>query len=352
MGLLVASDAVGAGEDRFEWFRETVSDRLMPVSLETSDAAGFRAGITDLDLGVLRLTGVACSPVLSRRTATHVRRGDPEHVQLALIARGSLVISQQHNESLVAGGLVVTDTSRPSHAVRTGGLIETLGLLIPRQDLALNPDRLDCLLARNLAADEGSGAVLADFLKSLVRRGPRCSPEELRAMGSVALDLAAAFLARQLGDPGQAPAAARAQETLQRIHRFIENNLGDPDLTPQVIADRHNMSLRSLHALFGDQSLTVSARIRHGRLERARAELASGNRGGQPVQAIAARWGFSSATGFSRAFREAYGVSPTEHRAISRAAAPQHAGHTNPARDAHHRGRPVPKFSGEDSTTA
>ncbi|GHB32312.1 hypothetical protein GCM10010346_64560 [Streptomyces chryseus] len=81
---------------------------------------------------------------------------------------------------------------------------------IPRQALALRSDRVDCLLARSLAADVGSEAILADFLKTLLARGPRCRPEELRAMGSVTLDLATAFLARQLGDPGEAPAEACA----------------------------------------------------------------------------------------------------------------------------------------------
>ncbi|HEY9367191.1 helix-turn-helix domain-containing protein, partial [Streptomyces sp.] len=137
---------------------------------------------------------------------------------------------------------------------------------------------------------------------------------------------------------------ARAQVTLQRIHRFIENNLGDPGLTPQVIADRHNMSLRCLYALFGDQPLTIAAHIRHSRLERAHTDLASGELGGQPVQAIAARWGFASATGFSRAFREAYGMTPTEHRAFS-LAAQRRAEHSNPARHAHHGSLPGPRFS-------
>ncbi|MFD9306749.1 helix-turn-helix domain-containing protein [Streptomyces sp. NPDC060048] len=351
MGLPIAPNAVGAGGDRFDWFCETVSSDVMPVSISTRHAAGFRASITDLDLGVVRLTGLACSPVLSRRTSTHVRRGDPEHVQLALLTRGTFRISQRGNESVVAGGLVLTDTSRPSEGACTGGQVEAVVIQIPRQALALSSDRVDSLLAQSLAADLGSGAILADFLKTLLTRGPRCRPDELRGMGSITLDLATAFLARQLGDPGEAPAEARAQETLQRIHRFIENNLGDPGLTPEVIADRHNMSLRGLHRLFGDQPLTIAARVRQSRLERAYTDLACGELSGQPVQAIAARWGFSSATGFSRAFRDAYGISPTEHRALS-LVAPRHAENRNPARHAHHRALPGPTFSVGDGATA
>ncbi|WP_371680721.1 helix-turn-helix domain-containing protein [Streptomyces sp. NBC_01276] len=339
-------------EDRFDWFCETVSSDVMPVMLNTPHAADFRAGITYLDLGVVGLSAVSCSPVLSRRTPAHVRRGDPEHVQLALVTRGGVRISQRGNESIVAGALVLTDTSRPSEGACTGAQTETLVVQIPRQVLALGADRVDGLLARSLAADTGTGAILADFLKTLLTRGPHCRPEELRAMGSITLDLATAFLAQQLGDPGRAPAEARAQEALQRIHRFVENNLGDPGLTPQVIAERHNMSLRRLHALFRDQPLTVSALIRQRRLERAHADLACAELRGRAVQVIAARWGFSSATAFSRAFREAYGITPSEHRASSlpsSPAAPGHAEHRIRALHAHHRGLPGPRFPSGDT---
>ncbi|MEU8518966.1 helix-turn-helix domain-containing protein [Streptomyces sp. NPDC048577] len=314
-----------AREDRFDWFCEAVSSEVMPVTLSSRHPAGFRAGITDVDLGVVRLSSVACSPVLSRRTPAHIRRGDPENLQLALITRGVFRISQRGSESVISGGLVLTDTSRPSEGACADGQVETVMLQIPRASLALRPDRVDRLLARNLTADTGSGAILAGFLTTLLAHASPCGPQELRAMGSVALELATACLAQQLGDPGLAPAEARAQEARQRVHRFIENNLGDPDLTPQAIADRHGISLRTLHTLFGDQPLTVAAHIRRSRLERAHADLARAELGTHPVQAIAARWGFSSATAFSRAFREAFGLTPTEHRALHRAA---------PARDA------------------
>ncbi|MFB6837217.1 AraC family transcriptional regulator [Streptomyces sp. NPDC056361] len=190
---------------------------------------------------------------------------------------------------------MLTDTSRPSEGVCAEGRIESVVMQIPRQTLGLSTDRVDRLLARDLATDVGSGAILADFLRTLFIRGPECDPEELRGAGSVALDLATAFLARRLGD----------------------------------------------------QPLTVAAHIRQSRLEHAYADLARGELGGRSVQTIAARWGFSSATGFSRAFREAYGMPPTEHRALS-----LHAEDRNPARHAHHRAPLGPTFSAGDSATA
>ncbi len=317
MGGVRASASAVAPADRFEWFREAVSTDLMPITINTERTAGFRAEIASVDFGPVQMSTFAYSPVAARRSTAHVRQGDPEEYQLALITNGSIRTAQHGSESVISGDLVLTDTSRPmeNHSSSDRGPISVIMLQIPRADLPLHPDKVDRVLARRIPAGEGTGAVLAGFLATLLDHGPRCRPEELPRLGHIALDLATACLSQQLGALGEAPAEARAQVVRQRVRRFIENNLGDPDLTPQVVADRHHISLRSLHALFHDQPLGVAARIRRDRLERARTDLARGDLRGLPVQAIAARWGFASATAFSRAFRAAYGTTPTEHRA-------------------------------------
>ncbi|MFB7356104.1 AraC-like ligand-binding domain-containing protein [Streptomyces gardneri] len=301
----------------FEWFCDVVSNGVMPVSLSPVQMTDFHAEAAFLDLGSLQLSAFTLSPVLSRRTQAHVRKGDPEHYQLALVTRGSFRISQRGHQSVVADGLVLTDSSRPSEGASVDGLAEAVILQIPRSALPLRHDKVDGLVAQHIRADRGAGAILSGFLCTLLAQGPTCQPSELAAMGSIALDLATTCLAQQLGTYAAAPAEARAMEMFQRVTRYIENNLGDPDLTPQAIADRHNISLRALYSLFREQSVSVAARIRQVRLERARADLERPELSSQPVQAIAARWGFSSANAFGRAFRDAYGTSPSEHRAAA-----------------------------------
>lgn len=66
----------------------------------------------------------------------------------------------------------------------------------------------------------------------------------------------------------------------------------------------------------------VAATIRRRRLEHCHADLARPELLDRPVHAIAARWGFSSAAVFSRAYRQAYGTSPTARRAQARADVP------------------------------
>ena len=86
-----------------------------------------------------------------------------------------------------------------------------------------------------------------------------------------------------------------------------------------MIAAADHVSLRSLHQFFHDEGLTVARWIRARRLERCRRDLSDPALADRPVAAIAAAWGFSSAGDFSRAFRAAHGLPPSEYRRSARA---------------------------------
>lgn len=308
-------------KERFEWFSDLISREVIPTVLSTECPAAFEAEAAVLELGDVRVARFAFSPLRSRRTPALIRRGDPEQYQLGLIRAGTASFSQHRNDcSVSAGDLVFWDTSRPSDAeipVQARSM-ELLMLQLPRHALPLGERHADRLLASRIPADRGTAAVLAGFLRSLEAHAAQCaSQRELGRLGSIAVDLLAAGLAQQLAVEEQLPAEVRTQALLRHVHTFVDDHLGDPGLTPATIAARHNISLRTLHQLFQGTGETVQARIRRRRLEQSRADLGKAGSLGHPVAVIAARWGFSGPTVFSRAFREAYGMSPTEFRALS-----------------------------------
>ncbi|MGW4892982.1 AraC-like ligand-binding domain-containing protein [Kitasatospora sp. NPDC004240] len=310
-----AADAAVA--DRFDWFNDVVASSLIPVGLRSDHADDFEAEVSVLDLGAVQVSTFSHSPLDSKRTPAHIRRGDPEQYQLALVTGNPMWISQQGNDSgLLDGDLVLWNSSRPQVAGcgDRGGRSNSVILHLPRTALPLPAPQMDRLLARRISARTGLGAILANYLTTLTAHGPECRPEDLARMGRIALDLTAACLAEQLGTPDELPAEARAQALRERIDAFIDHNLTDPRLTPQAIAAHHGLSLRTLYELFRDRRESVAATVRRRRLERCRAELARPELRARPVQEIAARWGFTSASAFARTFREAYGVTPTEYR--------------------------------------
>ncbi|MER6913765.1 helix-turn-helix domain-containing protein [Streptomyces sp. NPDC000594] len=169
-------------------------------------------------------------------------------------------------------------------------------------------------------AHQGVDAILNNFLDSLMSHGPACTPRELQSLQQSLLDMTSDFLSRHLGACNTLPAETGEKTALQRIHSFIETNLADPCLTPQAVADRHHISLSTLYALFRTQEEGVAAWIRRRRLERCRADLVAVDQRQRPIHVIAARWGFTDAAAFSRAFRNAYGVSPRAFRQQARVA--------------------------------
>ena len=78
-----------------------------------------------------------------------------------------------------------------------------------------------------------------------------------------------------------------------------------------------NISTRYLHKLFEADQHTVSLYIKGLRLDRARRDLLDPRLAGRPVSAIAYACGFGDLSGFNRAFKQAYAVSPRELRNAS-----------------------------------
>ncbi|MFD0357137.1 helix-turn-helix domain-containing protein [Streptomyces sp. NPDC127110] len=322
MWSTVSSSVVPARE-RFDWFADMVSREVMPTAISSERPAEFRAEAAVLDLGELRVSRLSYTPLRSRRTPALIRRSDPEQYQLGMVSKGAMQLSQGRNHCVAgAGDLVLWDTSRPSDArvPEYAGVSELLILQLPREAVPLDARGAEGMVARRIPGGSGVAAVLGSFLGSLVRHVGRCpdGPDGFSGtsgLGSAAVALAATCLAQQLGADEHLPVEVRAQSLLRRVCAYIEHNLGDPELSPRVIAARHHISVRTLHQLFEGREETVGARIRRRRLERCRDDLARTELWSVPVQVIAARWGFSSPTVFSRSFREAYGCTPREFRA-------------------------------------
>ncbi|GAA3126831.1 helix-turn-helix domain-containing protein [Streptosporangium carneum] len=101
---------------------------------------------------------------------------------------------------------------------------------------------------------------------------------------------------------------------LPRIRAYIDDNLGDPGLSPETVAAAHHISTRYLYKLFARQGISVARWIRQRRLERCRMDLSDPRLGGRAVGEVGAHWGFADSSYFSRVFRETYGCSPRAYR--------------------------------------
>jgi AraC-like DNA-binding protein len=139
-------------------------------------------------------------------------------------------------------------------------------------------------------------------------------PSDGPRLGTVLADLVTAVFAGALDAEVLLPPETRSRTLILRIKAFIRRHLSDQELTPARIAAAHHISRSHLYRLFQAEGLTVASYIRDQRLENARRDLADPALRAMPVHAVAARWGFPRAAEFTRAFRAAHGVPPSELR--------------------------------------
>lgn len=107
---------------------------------------------------------------------------------------------------------------------------------------------------------------------------------------------------------------AVARDLKKRIKAYIDEHLRDPDLSTDRIAHHFGLSTRTVQTLFAGDNETVSAYVRHQRLEGCRHQLIDPLWRRRGITEVAFGWGFNDATHFARLFRERYGMSAREYR--------------------------------------
>lgn len=171
------------------------------------------------------------------------------------------------------------------------------------------------LTATSFTGREGVGALLSHFLNRLSSGTGQYRDSNTAHLGMIVVDLLTTLLADALDHGASAPRSCRPTLFAQ-VQAFIQRQLADPALTPDMIAAAHHISTRYLQQLFHDHDLTVAGWIRQRRLERCQRDLANPVLSTRPIHAIAQRWGFLSSAHFSRVFRTTYGVAPSDYRRL------------------------------------
>ncbi|GAA2583125.1 hypothetical protein GCM10010411_14710 [Actinomadura fulvescens] len=251
----------------------------------------------------------------SGRTLPLIRQADPDVYLLKLFLRGSgKVWHENHRTDVQPGGFLLLDSSLPYRFQLSdhNGLAETLVVQVPRGQLALPSGQIDRPISMPFHSRDGVGAVFHSYLVELMKQADDYGGTANNALSTATLHLLNAMFGQWLDGPYEyddQPGALLAQ-----IHLFIEQRLGDPGLTPDVIAATHQISTRHLHRIFRHEGVGIAGWIRRRRLENCRRDLTDPQLRSQSVHGIAKRWGFSDGAHFSRLFRTTFGMPPGAYR--------------------------------------
>ena len=301
--------------ERFEAWTEQLGRTHAPMHLSSERTANYRGRQRVIGLGEVTLWPATFDQLVFRRTPRLVRQSDPEVFHLSLLQRGDGTASWgRHQVGYRIDDFHVNCSSR-SYEISTGpDPVTIVGVEIPRAAVDLPADRAQGMVGRRISGREGMGALLAGLLVQLTSNTAPYRAADAERLGRVVTDLVTAVFAHALDAEPRLPPETHARAMVLRIKAFVRRHLGDPDLTPARIAAAHHISRSHLYRLFQAEGLTVASYLRGQRLTNAHHDLTDPGLRQLPVQAIAVRWGYPRPGDFTRAFRAAHGITPSELR--------------------------------------
>jgi AraC-like DNA-binding protein len=306
--------------DRAAAWGETTGHALMATRVSFLEPDQIQARIQSMALGPVQLSVMSYTPLSSERTLRLIRQSDPEMYQLALTLAGQQSIEQARTyAALGPGDLLLYDSSRPFTATAGPNPPGARAMLLqfPRRLLLLPEKTMASLCGTALDGRAGVGQLLRQLLTGLADTHADLTSADSTRLGTTAIDLTAALLAHHTDQETLLPAGSRQHALFEQISAYVSTHLHDPDLTPSAVAAANFISTRYLHHIFQQHGTTVSDTIRQQRLACCRRDLADPAQRNLPIAAIAMRWGYPRPSDFTRAFRTATGMTPSEYRAAS-----------------------------------
>lgn len=243
--------------------------------------------------------------MVGRRNQRDIRKTEGEYLGVLLVHSGREVFSQRGVKAAVnAGSALIWDGVLPAECYSEGPLDKST-FFLPRDLGRRILPHLDTIVGKPLSAT-ATLKLLSSWIESSMTVDHLDETAAMTA-GRTAADL----LASAVGNASEMVLDERAIR-LMEARSFIDEHLGDCELTIDDIAAGVSTSVRQMHLLFEGTGETCRQYLVRRRMETAHRLLLEGP--DLAITTIAMRCGFSTPSSFSRSFRAARGCTPKEAR--------------------------------------
>ncbi|MGZ8242893.1 AraC-like ligand-binding domain-containing protein [Methylomagnum sp.] len=295
--------------ERFAVWKESISVIFDVTLAADAGERPFTTQLTTCHLGSLLIANTVSPRQAFKRPPQLIARDGLDHflVQVFRQGRNAGRFGKSHLDAR-PGDVMLMDLAQPLET-RTGDQ-DSLTLVVPRRLFEQRHKSPERLHGRVLPKESPLGRLLGEHLRTLWRAAPTASAAEANIMAEGVAGLAVTYFG-QLAPPGEAPDIDAA--LLLTMRQYIASHLADRQLGPEGLVARFQISRAQAYRLFQPFG-GVGRYIQAQRLAWCRAELAKPANRNRRVIDIAQTAGFASESHFSRAFREAFGISPSEWR--------------------------------------
>lgn len=296
-------------EKRLAYWNELNNETFTGLTVQAVESGSYSASLERLGVGSAKVAKARSCGSRILHTSDHIRRSPLDqnfiiHLQL----QGHSVNEQAGREiDLAPGDLALCDTSRP-YGLSFSGPASFLVLVLPAAKMRRRLPHLEDAVSLRVSRHTGRTRILTSLIEAIwVESSLVPDVRGNDDLQSPLLDLAAACLAPALTDQD-----CRAMRRVERdAFALADRNFGKFDYGVRDIAEQTGLSVRSVQKIFASRGTTVSSYILRKRLEWAARAL---ERTDERITLIAFEAGFNEHAYFTRAFRSAFGVSPSEYR--------------------------------------
>jgi AraC-like DNA-binding protein len=299
---------------RFKYWRDIAEGLFVPVSLTCDAPETFRSWRNGRLLGNIWAGTSLMTQLSVSRTRHHIARSSSDAIKLVVPLSGEIAISQDKREALIRPGeFYLVDPVRPYEEKITEDLT-FIWLHLPREAVASKLGRLEKLTATGFGRGAPYARLTADFILSLSSTWDDVEGPAAEHVGSVVLDLFTMALWERM-ERVNTHGTTHRSALFQQARAFIDEHLGDPGLSLGTVGAVLGVSSRYVSELLAEAGLSYRRYVLEQRLARCAKELADPRVAHRTVTDVAYSWGFYDSAHFSRAFKGAFGLSPSDFRA-------------------------------------
>jgi AraC family transcriptional activator of tynA and feaB len=297
--------------EQFAFWREAVCEAVLNVATE-HPGENFAGDITCSLYGDLRFASFASTPHDVVRLKSHIGRSHEAHYLISLQRSG---LSRMHQGGEVCelrpGDIGLVDGTRPFR-VDFPEKVDRVVAVIPHALLHSRAPWLDNRPLNRMDGTAPLSAALRFYLERLA--GTDCeSPAEASALTENICNIIALMTA-VTGRERASVQGVAMQPGLDQIIVAMRHHLADPGLSPKMLAERLQVSVRTIHKRFENAGTTFGQWVLENRLQACRRVLDDPRQNSFTISQIAFGWGFNDLSHFSKAFRARFGLSPAQYR--------------------------------------
>ena len=317
MQTIFDSKTLPAAKRRQAW-QDAICEIYLRVDCAAESQSAYDGFVREIRFGEVTLTDTLSSPQSVLRQSRHIAQLEKDCYFMGLAQSGSINIRQARSSMTMHAGVGALFNANEPYELRCDTKLRSFWVELPRRAFASRFDSERPPLTAHLNLSRGLGRIAVEFCSALALEGANLDSQSRAKLGEQFMDILALAIS---AEPDRRPLSESCVQSgrLLLVKNYIDEHLGDPDLSLTDIAKKNGISLRTLHQLFQPMGMSASEWLRTRRLQRCYDMLTSARHDERSITEIAYSAGFNSSSHFSNLFREQFGLRPSDVRKTSAA---------------------------------